>query len=545
MASDVLIMICPMWGTCLPPMGLAYLAAYLEKKGIPCEVLDLNITLYDAARPEQKSLWKMENFHAWTKEDAFGAIRSVFAKEITKWAQHIVAKGFRTVGFSINGANILFSIEIAKELKRKKPDISIVFGGPSCNFLHDDSRMPFRFLASSLSGKALLEEGLVDFIVLGEGEASFYEIVAANRLGLPVNRPGVVAGPVRDRSGIVRPIFFESLDSLPFPAWEKLPLEKYDEKEELPILFNRGCINKCAFCNDWSLWGGRFRSRSARNIFEEIQINQDRFKRKGLRSNDLVFNGNLEILDELADRIIESGLEVHWSAQGVVRADMKVELLQKLKKAGLATIVYGVESLADNVLKKMRKPFTFEEIHRVLKRTKAAGINAWINLIVGFPGETEEDLRTTRERLGNIRDCVDAISSLSPCNITAATELEMFPERFGVAVSEGSTGCESWKTTDGTNTFEIRKRNVQEMFRFLQGVGIPVHFVGIYDDSKLSQMEPVFPSQARTVKKSRGFFWGRVLRFPALVLLLAGHLFLVVYLQLVKVLRKTVMFPGG
>lgn len=422
-----------------------------------------------------------------------------------------------------------------------------MFGGPSCNYLHDDQRMPFRFFVSSVNGDVLLKDGVVDYFVLGEGEESFLEIVSAKRKGIPVNRPGVVPGETRDRALIQKPIFIQDLDSLPFPAWDKLPLEKYEDQNELPILFNRGCINRCAFCNDWSMWGGRFRSRSSKNIFEEMIFIQSRYKKRAFRCNDLVINGNLRQLDKLADLIIDSGVAVYWAGQGVIRIDMTAELLRKLKKAGMALIVYGVESLADNVLAKMKKPFTFDVISTVLRRTKEeAGIKVWINLIIGFPGETEEDFRITKDRLKEIRRYVDAVSSLNPCNITAATELEMFPESFGIVFPEAQDGCEYWLTADNKNTFETRKRKACEIYDFLQRLRIPTHFVGIYDGNSPSQEERrVTGRVAPPRKRLLVFILGRIVRVPILILLLIYHFFLATYLQLVKVLRKTIVFPGG
>ena len=107
--------------------------------------------------------------------------------------------------------------------------------------------------------------------------------------------------------------------------------------------------------------------------------------------------GAISVLKELADYLINARLNVHWSVQGVVRPDMDLDFLRRLKKSGLDGITYGVESFSENVLKKMKKKYTFEDIKKVLKNTKKADINTYINLIVGFPNETEEDFILTKE----------------------------------------------------------------------------------------------------------------------------------------------------
>jgi anaerobic magnesium-protoporphyrin IX monomethyl ester cyclase len=478
---EVIIINCPAWGVDLPPLGVAYVAADLENKGISCDVVDLNILLYSASDQQTRQLWKMENYHMWSREDNFQYIIKNMSNDIDWWATHFVKQGVRMIGFSITGANILFSIAMARAIKSKHKNVCIVFGGPSCNFLHDNARMPFRFLVSVGNGEPLLENGIVDYIVLGEGEGALSDIVVSYKSGSDVHRAGVVKASFPSGQGIRFPGHIDSLDEIPFPAWEKFPLDKYVNQDELPILFSRGCINKCSFCNDWGIRNGVFQCRSARNIFEEISYVQRKFRRNIFRCHDLLFNGNLHVLSELADLIIKADLGINWTAQGVIRKDMDSGFLHKLRMSGLITIVYGVESLSDNVLKAMGKRFTFEDIRLVLERTKKAGINIWINLIIGFPTETEEDFLTTLRRITEIRDYLEVVSSLNPCHITASTNLEKSPEMYGVKFRDGDDRCDRWESLDGRNTFDVRNRRMRETVNLLRKLGIRTNFVGMPD----------------------------------------------------------------
>lgn len=276
-----------------------------------------------------------------------------------------------------------------------------------------------------------------------------------------------------------------------------------------------------------------------------MKILHDKFGKKTFRCNDLLFNGNLKVLDELTDIIIKSGLKINWTAQGVARTDMSIELLRKLKLSGMTTIIYGVESLADNVLKKMGKPFTFDDVQIMLKRTKEAGIGTWINLIMGFPGETEEDFQLTKIRLEEVRDYLDTVSSLNPCNITAATEIEISPEKFGIIFPPGKDWCEGWETKDGTNTLEIRIRRAKEVFESLRRLRIQTRFVGIYDGESPSKDENLIINKPSTKKHSFAMFFRRMFLVPAVLCLVLYHFFLMAYLQAVKFFRKTIIFPGG
>lgn len=535
-----------MGGTMLPPMGPAYIAAYLEKHGSGCDVLDLNILLYSKANSEFKLWWGMEHVHSWTREADFASIRESLSEDIEFWAKYLADRDFSTVGFSISGGNVLFSVELARALKAKRPDVCVVFGGASCNFFHADPRMPFRFMVSLDIHGRVLTEGLVNYFVVGEGEESFLEIVSARKAGRPILRPGIISPEMFSRTELRSPSRIVDLDALPFPAWEKFPISKYDLKGKLPILFARGCINRCAFCNDWSMLNGRFRSRSAGNIFAEMNSMCGRFGKKSFHSNDLLFNGDLKMLDELADLLIASGLGIRWSAQGVVRPDMTLKLLRKLKKAGLVSIVYGVEHLSDKVLRKMHKPFTFAQVQDTLRSTKAADIIVCINLIAGFPGETEEDVSLVIQSLRKIRPYVDAVSSLNPCHITASTELESYPERFGIVFPEGKDRCVEWESADGTNTFSVRKQRAQRVYNCLKELGIKTEFIGLYDgDSPLQKMMPAITLSGlkrRVVSVAR---CRRLVAAPAVAFILLFHLLIYILFRIIKSVRKTSILPGG
>lgn len=203
---------------------------------------------------------------------------------------------------------------------------------------------------------------------------------------------------------------------------------------------------------------------------------------KIFQCNDLLFNGNLKMLEQLAEYLINADLNIHWSVQGAIKIDMSLSLLKKLKKSGLGMITYGIESLSENVLKKMSKNYTFEDIRKVLEDTKRAGIGTSINFIVGFPNETEEEFNITKRRLIEIKKYVDLISSLNPCLINADTDLEKFPQRFFISPLKGDF-CSTWKSLDEKNTYDVRKKRAQELSEFAENLGIETLFTAIYNET--------------------------------------------------------------
>ncbi|MFH0753829.1 MAG: radical SAM protein [Candidatus Omnitrophota bacterium] len=469
MDKDLLLIHCPLASVDLPPMGVAYIAAFAQAQGVVCDILDLNALLHIRGTEKQKCLWDAENYNHWIDEGLFDAIKDVLKEPVESWINYVLKQGYRTVGFSLTGSNLLFSIWLSQCLKASDASICIVYGGPTVHFKHINLD-PFRFLSSVTTGELLVNEKMVDYIVLGEGEKAIVDIVQAVKAGKPVDNPSVVTTTCKKLSNKLS--YVDRLDDLPFPAWEKLSLNQYTVREELPILFSRGCVNHCAFCNDWLIWNGKYRCRSAKNIFLEMKTMSRRYGKRSFRCNDLMFNGNLNMLDELSGLLIASGLEVNWGGQGYIRKDMTQQLLDKMYKAGLRDIVFGVESLSDHVLVKMRKPFTFDDVLLVLKRTKAAGIRTHINLIVGFPGETEEDHLLTQERLGVLSPVLDTVANINCCRLMADAPIESCFDQFGIVCADKPNMCEAWGTIDGLNNLDIRQQRMDEMEHAVARSGI-------------------------------------------------------------------------
>ncbi len=451
-------------------MGMAYIASYLEAHSVSCDVLDLDAVLFTESDDGQKCLWDIENYSRWNEEALFSVTISMFRDQVEALSERIAKEKYLVVGFSLTGSNLLFTIALTRSIKARDESICIVYGGPTIHFCHYGSQRPFRFLSSPVTGELLVDERLVDFIVFGEGEKALLDIVKARKAKTQVKNPGVVTLSVLPQD--LRPPLIENLDDLPFPAWEKFPLDQYTVREELPILFSRGCVNKCAFCNDWIIWRGKYRVRSAKNIFLEMKMMSRRFGRCSFRCNDLMFNGNLKMLDELAGLLIAEGLNIKWGAQGFIRTDMTDHFFQRMKRAGLTDIVYGVESLSDNVLRKMRKPFNYEDVLLVLTRTKAAGIGAHINLIVGFPGETEQDHLLTQQRLAELTPVLDSVANINCCRLMADSVIETSFDQFDIICQPKADMFDAWETADGLNNLDIRQRRMAELKDAIARIGI-------------------------------------------------------------------------
>ena len=230
----------------MPPISIAYVAAALEKAGIP-------VVFYD------------DHLQKGNREAFFNVIRQERPS---------------LVGFSVVTPMAQGVYALARELRKFDGKIPIMMGN-----IHAD-----------IFGDRILKEGLADFIVHGEGELTTPELV--NALGKKEDLSSIPGISYRENGRVLRTParnFIEDLDSVPFPAWHLFPTEKYEifnfasvRKPGALILGSRGCPYKCNFCC-LKIMGERRRKRSPANIAEEAAWLHERFGYRQISFTDPIF----------------------------------------------------------------------------------------------------------------------------------------------------------------------------------------------------------------------------------------------------------------
>lgn len=342
-----------------PPYGLLMVADRLVKEGYRITVYDER--LESTGRASKRDLWR-----AFDDPDLLCA------------------------GFSVQtGPPIENGIRIAREMKRRRPSIPIVWGG----------------IHPSLLPEQTARHPVVDVAVVGEGEETFQDLVHAleagrDLAGIPgilFKRDGaVVQNPRRDPP--------RDLDGIGI-AWDLVPVRDYiqvqDGRRTLGLITSRGCPFRCNFCYILSFYGQRsWRIWSLERTLAEVR----RLLSWGvefIRFEDDNLVSNRRHLKNLCDAIRGEGLRFHWWAS--VRAEaVKEETARMMREAGCRYIGIGAESGSDGLLKRMKKDNTRADILAAAAVLERAGIKGKFNWIVGFPGETEEDIRATLETVDEI-----------------------------------------------------------------------------------------------------------------------------------------------
>ena len=459
-AASVFLIKTPPWDTRLPPLGIGYLDSYLRKHDIAAEIWDCNIDTYLRFRMDQDQLWDMEAAVFWFTPER---VAEVFNHEADIVARRIVAADCPYVGFSLTMEGINFAKLVTDRLRRDAPDTVIVMGGPGVAFPEYRNLFP---------------RGSVDLFVVGTGEEALRQIIeceiqadGSSRKPIPEtmtvwrDRPDDPDAPVC-MSHSLEPEAFEH------PTFEGYDLVKYRGRDHIALIMGRGCFRSCAFCSD-KPDQGRYRAFGFEKLMQAIAYYKEELWIGGITYNDLILNGDINHLDRYCDVLIENNVELVWDGQGTAHRVMNKRpwLFQKMAQAGCTDLTFGLESFSNDVLAVMRKGYKEEVAVETLKQTKAAGMTTGINLICGFPGETEENFQYTLDALKRNREHIDRVTSLSICAVLPGSPLWTEGEKFGINVPPPGHYHE-WESKDGTNTLPIRIDRHRRMKALVQELGL-------------------------------------------------------------------------
>jgi radical SAM superfamily enzyme YgiQ (UPF0313 family) len=454
-SAKVVLVVPPMLIRRCPLLGIAYLAAHLRARGHSVRVLDLNV-LDDLPHADEEGPWSDARFVSRFFTDN--------EPTVSRWLDAILRDAPDVVAFSLWASTEAASLRLAEEIRRRGSPARIVFGGPHAGF----------------AAEPLSRHPSVDALVLGEGEETLAELVEAFAAE---KRPEAVPGAwLRSPSGVLRGERREeirNLDALAFPDYADFDLDRYKMSDTLPLSFNRGCIRLCVFCNIHESWHG-YRHRSAESIFREVRWQMER--RPGVRHFEIdvaALNLNLKEIEKFCDLVLAEGVRFTWGGSAVFRPDMDRRLLGKMAAAGLRRLDVGFESGSPQVLRSMVKGYRIEHAERNLRDCRDAGIDVLLNVIVGFPGETEEDYRMTKEFLLRNRAFIAGTGPASEMYVGYNNAVSRQPEKFGIdpeslSVVNGLQLGDRWRSADGTNTRETRRRRAEDYGRWAVDNGFAI-----------------------------------------------------------------------
>ncbi|MBI5559855.1 MAG: radical SAM protein [Deltaproteobacteria bacterium] len=428
---ELILIDCPSRNLDMMPNGLAYVHNALKSTGIKFETVDLDPIVYhryhtlrllDSAGGivtktgcrMKDDPWAVDGEEEWQKAEVI----EYFLPEIREVSEGLIKANPKILALSVQSNNIRFSREVVKRVKKGLPDTLILVGGYSCYY--------------PTLGPLVFPD--YDYMVIGEGDLTVGPLVSALIKGeRPKDIPGVISrfdSPKRRFTPGKAP---EDLDSLEMPGydWAKnLEIYRnYNHYQLTPVTGSRGCRwARCRFCAERFFW----RSHSPKRVADEIAwLNSrgcDLFQ-----FNESDFNGDPGNVLAICDEIIRRGLRVKLTGQLRIDKRNDLKFFEKLKEAGFVSIRFGVDAWAPRILKLQNKGYTTDMISRNLMDCRRAGISNEVNIVIGVPGESEEDIKEGIELLVGNKPYIDRVANINPLMLMHGSIYWLEPEKYNIS----------------------------------------------------------------------------------------------------------------
>jgi radical SAM superfamily enzyme YgiQ (UPF0313 family) len=211
-----------------------------------------------------------------------------------------------------------------------------------------------------------------------------------------------------DNSPVFNTPRWESLDGLEYCDYELINLNKYlaegyyygmhpKTSRTAPVLTTRGCPFSCEYCSARLINGRKIRTRSVQSVVSEIKELYDKYHINGFNIIDDNFTFNTEYAKEICREILKLGLkDISFNSPNGVRVEyLDEELLDLMKHVGWECIFIAPESGSETTLKNMRKNIKLSVVREKIRLIKDNGLKVFGFFMIGYPGETVEDIKKT------------------------------------------------------------------------------------------------------------------------------------------------------
>ena len=465
--TDIIICIVPKINPDAPTVGPAVLKSHLMDAGFSCEVMDLNVQLYNSLKAINKhdyyffeidglfsthhsDLDVENNLIYFSQEfiDFYLENRHVFME----WIDEFKIRNPKWIGLSILSMySQSVAIQLSILIREHLPNTKIVWGGAQIEY----------------GIQKFKEMGILDHYICGDGEFSIVELLKGN-----VTYKGI---------DTLTPNQVLDLNSVMLPNYDDIKWNDYkslDYANPVYITGSRGCVKRCTFCNVYQIWP-EYRFRSGRHIADEIITVREKYDRQFFKFTDSLINGSMKsfrlLLTELADYHKKDN-NFHWSSQWIVRSKSQSPEsdYQLMSDSGCVELHIGIESFSEHVRYHMGKKFTDDDMWWCFDMLRKYQINHILLMIVGYPTETEDDhihtLNTIRRlyELG-YADTVNAdghkILQLSFGNTLMLSDDQPLWEQIKDDLTDFKNSFE-WNYKG--NTLAVRARRFKEIHELIQ-----------------------------------------------------------------------------
>ena len=381
---------------CYFPVGLGYVAAAARQAGF-------TVRLYDMEKDARQQRFATNLLLANRIAGHAAFMRALDDAGHPVWAelrQTLAAEQPQVVGISIWTTVYPVAQKVAALIKALLPQAVIVAGG----------------IHATVCDTEVLADTSFDFVVRGEGEETFAALLrclrdnpaaVADVAGVTYRHAGrLCRAPARS----LRPV----LDTLPLPARDAvLYPDRFTGRDWGCLVSARGCPFHCSFCGSHALWGRQVRARSIAAVCAEMQ---SLYEDKGVTFFTLfddTFTLEQERVRRWCEYIAGRRLPVRWFAHGRVDT-VDAPMAALLRRGGCYAMQFGVESGRQNRLDALHKGVRVEQSFAVRQLFRTHRLIFWATMLIGTPGETEEDLRGTYAMLAQLQPDLVNVNAFVP-----------------------------------------------------------------------------------------------------------------------------------
>lgn len=466
---DILLVHVPYMFNTNPPMAAPLLKACLAQHGINAKALDLNIDFIN-------SKVSADSIIVWMQHP-------ISKPNITEWenykdwmhqhAKAIAQTDIPYVGISVFTKDSQRAAEdLAYFIKQENPAKKIVLGGQGTNVYQSQWKSNWYQL--------MLDSGIVDAVVLGEGEKAIVDVIKNNLTG-------VVQIPQLTNN---------ELDLVPLPDFSDYNLSSYmhdldDEYFAIPITASKGCVRKCTFCDIGKHWP-KFRYRNGTRVAEELIHYYKNYNFKYFRFTDSLINGNTKELRAMNTKLAEEiPYTIKYRGQLICRPQnqMPKNDFKLMAKGGAYRVQIGIESGSEAVRDHMGKKFSNADIDYCTYQLFDNNIKQSWFIFVGYPTETEQDYEDTLNLIKKYKHLVkDQMLQIIPTGVfqlldgTPSSSPKMLEELDIEQHIVNGYQTYNWVSNKyPENTFNVRAERFKRLVELCKELGFISDFENMVD----------------------------------------------------------------
>lgn len=354
-----------------PPLGLAYIAGALKKKGYQLQVVDASAEGVDDFEYFRDEIY------------IFGLNKDKIVSRIHQNVD-IICFSFMFTN------NWLYGREVVKAVRERFPKAILIAGGEH----------------ATAAPEYCMHQAPLDYIVLGEGEETIVELVEVLKNNGNIEAVGGIA--YRKQEEIVcnrRRKRIKAIQDIPWPAWEIFPLKEYFEHKmthgvyrgnSLPVMATRGCPYTCTFCSNPQMWGKAYEMRPPEDFVDELEYLHKTYEVVNFDLYDLTAIMFKDWIVAMCQEILKRDLKISYQLPSGTRAEaIDFEVADLLFKSGCINMTYAPESGSKRVLHSVKKQVDIQQMLQSIADSNKAGMIVHLNMILGFPDDTHKDMWQT------------------------------------------------------------------------------------------------------------------------------------------------------